>query len=125
MFHEKSAEGQGPRTCDPVRSWGLFIRYLEIGDDLYAVRHVDVFANGHALRYDRVHWVDDYGMLADMRYSSKWKKWWPSLLVEPAEFEEVWCAAETSPVRPLQIATARMSEMGESPVWLAMKRDSD
>lgn len=40
---------------EPLRGWGRVTRYLEIGDDLFAVRHIDVFENGYALLYDRVH----------------------------------------------------------------------
>ena len=62
---------------EPVHSWGRFTRYLEIGDDSYATRQVDQFDNGFYLRYERNHWCDGYGMLADMRYvPKKWEKFW-------------------------------------------------
>ena len=67
----QKAPAQGPRESEPLRSWGTFTRYLEIGDDRYAVRHVDVFANGYAVRYDRTHWVDELGMQAGSRYRPK------------------------------------------------------
>ncbi len=118
VYHK--APGQGPLELEPLSSWGVFTRYLEIGDDRYAVRHVDVFANGHALRYDRAHWVDDLGMLADARYRPKtWVRWWgPAVPVTADEFERVWAAAESSPARPLQLATAKMGRWGSIPVWL-------
>lgn len=106
---------------EPPASWGAFTRYVEIGDDLYAVRHVDVFANGYALSYDRVHWVDELGMLGDMRYDEKkWTKWWGAALeITPEEFEAVWRSAEESPARPIQLRGEKTSEMGVTPVWLA------
>jgi hypothetical protein len=123
VIYQKSP-GQGPFPDEPRKSWGPLTRYLEIGDDLYALRHVDVYANGHALRYDRVHWVDDFGILADARYHPKrWEKWWgPSVVIDPSEFEVVWRAAESSPSWPIQVASARMARMGAVPIWLARRR---
>src|SRR5262245_38756671 len=54
------AVGQGPEVWEAKASWGRFIRYLEIGDDLWVVRQVDVFKNGNILSYDRSHWVDEF-----------------------------------------------------------------
>ena len=108
MFHQK-APGQY-RDVEPFRSWAHFTRYLEIDDDLfYPTRHVDVYENGNTLRYDRHHWADDFGILADMKYSKKWKKWWgPAVEIDQAEFEEVWQAATVSPTWQKQIDTAQM-----------------
>ena len=61
----------------PGAAWGKFTRYLEIGLDRYATRQVDWFENGYALRYDRDHYVDEFGTLADLRYSGNWTRWWP------------------------------------------------
>jgi hypothetical protein len=41
------------RIAPPWPEWGDTTRYLEIGDDLYATRHLDLYDNGNALRYDR------------------------------------------------------------------------
>jgi hypothetical protein len=105
---------------DPIKAWGEFTRYIEIGDDSYPVRHVDVFANGYSLRYDRSHWVDELGVLAQMRYDrKKWEEWWePSEGVSPQEFEAVWRAAESSPVRLMQLDGELMSRYGDVPAWL-------
>jgi hypothetical protein len=119
MYYRK-ATGQGPYMLEPACSWGTYTRYLEIAEDLYASRHVDVFENGYSLRYDRLHWVDDCGMLADALYCAR--SWGPAIGIGPAEFEEVWRAAENSPARQLQLASARMSDCGEVPAWLTIKR---
>src|SRR2546421_8946022 len=58
-YFEK-APGQRPYTSAPTSAWGSFTRYLEIGADLYTVRQVDEFDNGHLLSYDRTHWIDVY-----------------------------------------------------------------
>ena len=120
------APGQGPSVDEPRRSWGKLTRYLEIGEDGYAVRHVDVYENGHVLRFDRTHWVDNFGMLADMRYNpKKWEKWWgPSLTIEAAEFDEVWRAAEASPTWRLQLDTPLMDQVGKMPIWLRRRSGS-
>jgi hypothetical protein len=108
---------------EPCKSWGAFTRYIEIGDDLYPVRHVDVFANGYSLRYDRSHWFDELGMLAQMRYDKKkWEEWWgPSEETSSQEFEAVWRAGESSPVRSMQLDLELMSEYGHIPIWLARR----
>ena len=114
------APGQEPHESWPMKSWGRFTRYMQIGEDRYALRHVDVYANGYALRYDRVHWVDGFGILAEMRYDAeKWAEWWgPSITIGPSEFEAVWRAAESSPTWEQQVRSARMSKDGPTPVWL-------
>jgi len=113
---------QGPLESEPLRSWGPFTRYLEIGADKYATRQIDVFENAYALRYDRIHWVDDLGMLADSRYRPKtWERWWgPSISVTEEEFEQVWRSVESSPVWRLQLATAKMGKgmWSPRPTWL-------
>lgn len=121
MVHLRKS-GLGPVDRDSVRSWGTFIRHSEIGEDGYAVRQVDVFANGNVLRYDRWHWADAFGRLGDVWYSPQdWDRWWgPSEPITSTEFEQVWAAAETSPLRPLQLATAAMDRYGSDarPPWL-------
>lgn len=121
MFHQK-ALGQF-QDCEPFRSWGHFTRYLEIGDDLYPTRHVDVYDNGNTLRYDRHHWADDFGWLADMKHSKKWESWWgPSIEIDRAEFDDAWQAAIESSTWQEQIDTAQMSQLGAVPVWLRSNR---
>ena len=114
------ASGLAPSVREPLRAWGAFTRYLEIGQDKYATRHVDVFANGYAVRYDRSHWIDGLGMLADARYRPRtWDRWWGAgRPMTSDEFEQVWAAAELSPARPLQLSTAEMARLGGDPPWL-------
>ncbi len=118
-YYEK-AVGQGPAILAPAASCGRFTRYMEIGEDLRAVRQVDVFESGNLLCYDRIHWVDDFGMLADARINRNRKRgpWGQSEEVEGAEFERVWNAARASPMWPQQVAKAQMARMGAVPIWL-------
>ncbi len=114
---------QGPAILEPAASWGPFTRYLEIGEDLRPVRQVDVFEDGHMLSYDRVHWVDEFGMLGDAKINRNRKQgpWGKSGEIESAEFESIWTAARVSPTWPQQVATAQMGRMGAEPVWLTVK----
>lgn len=103
----------------PGAEWGTFTRYLEVGPDRYATRQVDMFANGHALRYDRDHYIDEFGTLADLRYSSKWTRWWPnSRAIDAAEFERVWVAAGSSVAATLQAQSTMRASWPGLPPWL-------
>jgi hypothetical protein len=75
------------------------------------------------LSYDRVHWVDDFGMLGDAKINRNRKRgpWGQSEEIEPAEFERAWKAARASPLWPQQVGTAQMARMGSVPVWLTIK----
>ena len=118
---------QGPFVPGPLADWGLFTRLIEIGEDLYAVRHIDVFTSGRFLRYDRIHWVDGFGMLA-----GAWFGWgeikrpeWQIQTIGEAEFELEWEAAGRSPQWPLQVASAKMVRWGLVPVWLRQRQNLD
>jgi len=86
----------------PLCDWGTFSRYLEIEDDSYAVRQVDLFENGYALRYDRGNWIDGCRSLAEMKYDeAKWAAWWgPDEAIAAVEFEAVWDSAVQAPNQP-------------------------
>jgi hypothetical protein len=98
-----------------------------LGDDLYVTRHVDAYRNGHFLRYDRSHWIDEFGMLADMRYDEKkWTTWWGAAIRIAAEdFDSAWRAAESSSVRHLQLSTALMAQSGAEPIWLTRPKSRE
>jgi hypothetical protein len=91
-----------------LHSWGDFNRYLEIGDDLYAVRQVDVFSNGNCLRYDRSRWEDEFNMLAGMKYNDEiWaKSWGPDTKITKDEFEKAWQLAQLAPNLAEQMASS-------------------
>jgi hypothetical protein len=121
-YYGKALE-QGPAIREPAASWGRFTRYLEICEDLRPARHVDVYEDGHILSYDRVHWIDEFGMLGAAKINRNRKKglWGQSEEIEPAEFERIWSAARASPMWSQQVATAKMGRMGAVPVWLTIK----
>jgi hypothetical protein len=121
-YYEKAIE-QGPAAREPAANWGRFTRYLEIGEDLRAVRQVDHFADGHLLSYDRTHWVDDFGMLGDARINRNRKRGLRGRAeeIDSVEFARIWTAARASPTWPQQVATAQMGRMGVVPVWFTIK----
>lgn len=121
-YYQK-AVGQGPAILEPAASWGRFTRYIQVGEDLRAARQVDAFEYGNLLCYDRVHWVDDFGMLADARLNRNRKRgrWGQSEEIKAEEFERVWNAARASPLWQQQVETEQMGRMGAVPIWLTIQ----
>jgi hypothetical protein len=121
-YHGK-ATAQSPRIAGPAAAWGRFTRYLEIGEDLRAVRQVDVFENGNMLSYDRGHWVDAFGMLAEGRINRNRRQWlWGQFEeIDARAFERVWVAARASRTWHQQVETAQMARMGAVPVWFTIR----
>ena len=120
MFYFK-APGRCLRQDFVAAEWGLCIRYMEVADDQYAVRQVEVFDNGNMLRYDRSHWCDDFGQLLGWRFSRKpkWAAAFPGAeLIGPEQFEGVWRAARRSPLWAQQVARSRAAAWGAVPHWL-------
>jgi hypothetical protein len=122
VYYEKAAD-QGPAALEPAATWGEFARYLQIGEDVRPVRQVDVFENGNMLSYDRVHWVDAFGMLGDAQINRNHKDgpWGQSQEIEAADFERVWSVARASPIRRQQVVTAQMGQLGAVPLWLTIR----
>ena len=63
--------GRCLRRDSLAADWGECVRYIEIGDDRYAVRQVEVYGDGRVLRYDRSHWCDRFGQLFGCLFSHK------------------------------------------------------
>lgn len=87
---------------EPKSLWGTFTSFVEIGDDSYALRDVQLYQNGYALRYDRENWLDGVGCLGSMKYDEqKWLELWgPDEAIEASEFEEAWASSENAPNQP-------------------------
>ena len=45
--------------------WGKSIWYLEIGEDNYIKRQLEVFENSNRIKFDENHWCDSFGSLGD------------------------------------------------------------
>jgi hypothetical protein len=107
---------QKPYALKAAREWGEFVRYIEFGGDNFALRQVDEFANGFLVRFDRVHWDDQFGTLADFRLGKRWVEHWgePDYIDEEL-FEAKWRAAEES--YPFAL---RRSAFDGPPPWIAL-----
>jgi hypothetical protein len=111
-----------PYALKDAVAWGKFIRYIEFADDCFAARQIDEYQNGYLLRYDRAHWEDQFGSLADFRLGAKWiEHWGHPDTIAAALFEEKWVAAGNSPVLALRKNPSRKTapwiELFESGAW--------
>ena len=114
MFHFK-APGRRLQQDFLAVEWGEFSSYVEVGDDQYAIRQVELFDNGNVLRYDREHWCDDYAMMAALKFSRKpkWSVYFLGAeLINPPEFEKVWRIAERSELWAQQVKRSRVKQWG-------------
>ena len=95
---------QAPYELKHATAWGTFVRYVELGDDGFATRQVDEYANGNLTRYDRTHWDDQYGTLASLRFGKAWlQHWGKPVVITRDEFERKWVEAAKSGVSGLQL----------------------
>jgi hypothetical protein len=67
--------------------WGTSTYFMEIGDNLHAIRQIEVYENGNVLFYDKSHFTDDYGMLCDQAIAEKDIC---EFEITKGEFEQVW-----------------------------------
>jgi len=109
------SELQQPYPHKDSEAWGQFVRYIELGADGYAFRQVDEYANGYLSRYDRMHWDDQFGTLADFRFGPKWvEHWGQPTAISRAEFEDKWRRAAESPAMAL-----KQPPPPKPPPWIA------
>jgi hypothetical protein len=101
--------------------WGECIRYVEIGDDRYALRQVEVYGDGRVLKYDRTHWCDKFGQLFGCLFSHKQKAVdgrTGAEVIESGEFERAWLAAAGSQMSRPQSEHSLVAHWGAVPHWL-------
>ncbi len=114
-MHYFKAPGRCIRQDFVTTEWGEFVRYVEVADDHFATRQVEVFDNGSVLRYDRTHWCDDYGMLLALKFSHKpkWSVHFPGAeQIGGTEFEKVWRTAQRSKIWKRQVGRSRVEQWG-------------
>lgn len=51
---------------DEGLDWGPSTEYIEVDDQGWANRQVEIYDNGRSLKYDRTHWIDFHGELFDL-----------------------------------------------------------
>ena len=108
-------------SSDPVLAeWGTFVRLLEIADDGFASRQVDVFVNGCVLMYDRELWSDEESMLVNRKYTpEQWSETrGPHQEISAQQFEVEWEFAEAAPNQPQEYHA-------DSGPWPALERIAD
>lgn len=76
----------------PVDRWGACTIHIEINEDLFPNRCVYEFQNGKHLRYDRSHWLDNYGSLGSLAYCHfRWTESWGNTTeITANEFADIW-----------------------------------
>jgi|GEM_PF-1907033 len=108
--------------------WDECVRYVEIGDDRYAIRQVEVYSAGRVLRYDRSHWCDRFGQLFGCLFSQKQKAIDGRLgatVIEAKEFERAWREALGWPMWRHQVEQSLAAEWGAIPHWLREAQDAE
>ena len=114
VFRYHRSPARAPYDLKKAAGWGTFVRYIELHDDGFALRQVDEYANGYLSHYDRSHWDDQFGTLADFRFGEAWiKAWGTPDAITRSEFEEKWTAALGSPV-----ACLKTEPPSPQPPWL-------
>ena len=72
-------------------AWGTSIWYLQLDDEGYPERQLEIYSSGDALAYDRQHLDDEYGGLGDQPLDIEE---WVTFEVTSQEFETAWTAAK-------------------------------
>ena len=67
--------------------WGLSSWYLEIGEDNYIRRQLEVFENSNRIKYDESHSNDSYGSLGDQPIELEELN---GIVISAADFETEW-----------------------------------
>jgi hypothetical protein len=120
--------GRCLRRDSLAADWGECVRYVEIGEDRYAVRQVEVYSDGRVLRYDRSQWCDLFGQLFGCQFSHKQKAIGGRLgaeAIDAKEFERAWREALDSPMQGQQVEQSLAAEWGVVPHWLREAQDGE
>jgi hypothetical protein len=86
FFKRHWSESRG----DEYDHWGTSTWYVEVGDDLYPTRQLEVYESGDSLAYDATHVADEYGGLGDQPVEGAE---WERFEILAVEFEAAWQAA--------------------------------
>ena len=80
-----------PFGAGPTADWGGVILYYEMGEDLGALRQIEIYDNGTVLFYDREHDTDEYGFLAEGELEPLGADYpYPLGYIDAEEFERLW-----------------------------------
>lgn len=84
FYHRKFDKYWG---AGPAADWGAFNQFFETDYIGNIIRQVQLFENGHVLKYDRTNQGDEFGQIGDMPlYREGWRKY----KVPQKEFMNAW-----------------------------------
>ncbi len=72
---------------DDFDDWGFSTFYIEIDEDLYPNRQIELYDNGNKLHYDNENVTDEFGYLGDKSIEEDTEKLTP---ISKEDFERVW-----------------------------------
>ena len=72
---------------DLTNAWGTSTYYFEADNENNVLRHIQIFENGKALKYDIENRMDKFGFLADQPLD---EEDFNSFKIDKLEFETVW-----------------------------------
>ena len=75
---------------DEYDSWGTSIWFLELDDENFPSRQIEVYQNGKRLKYDKVNFQDKFGMLGDQPLDIEEINGMNGIEITLAQFETEW-----------------------------------
>lgn len=75
---------------DEYDSWGTSIWFLELDDENFPSRQIEVYQNGKRLKYDKDNFQDKFGMLGDQSMDIDEINGMNGIEITRAEFESEW-----------------------------------
>jgi hypothetical protein len=78
---------------DEYDSWGISVYFFETETDGSVLKQLQIYEDGHILKYDKFHIEDIYGMLATHQLDLNE---FSTFAITQREFEEAWQASSTT-----------------------------
>jgi hypothetical protein len=75
---------------DKYDNWGTSIWFLELDLDNYPLRQIEVYQNGKRLKYDKINFEDEFGMLGDQSMDSEEIEEMNGITITLEQFETEW-----------------------------------
>jgi len=75
---------------DEYDNWGTSIWFLELDNENFPLRQIEVYQNGKRLKYDKVNFQDKFGMLGDQPLDTDEINGMNEIEITLAEFESEW-----------------------------------